>query len=82
MLNLDKLRGAVTSTFSNRGTFFRPIEFDETSLKAIQRLWAAHLHGLGDNAHDFDLPKDIAAVIEEVNKYVVAVKDVPKIDRT
>lgn len=81
MLNLDKLKGAVTSTFSNRGTSLRPIEFDESSLKAIQRLWTAHLHGLGDNAQDFDLPKEIAAVIEEVNKYVSAVNGIAKVEK-
>ncbi len=73
MLNLDKLKEAVTKTFSNRGTILRHIEFDEASLKVIQRLWAAHLHGLGDHAYDLDLPKDIAAAIEEVNKYVAAI---------
>ena len=81
MLNLDKLKEAVTSTFSNRGTSLRPIEFDESSLKAIQRLWIAHLHGLGDNAQDFDLPKEIAAVIEEVNKYVAAVNGIAEVEK-
>lgn len=78
MLNLSKLKKAVTSTFSNRRTSFRPIAFDESALKGIQRLWTAHLHGLGDNAKDFDLPTEIAAVIEEVNKYVAAVNGLPQ----
>lgn len=81
MLNIDKLKGAVTNTFSNRGTLLRPIEFDENSLRAIQRLWTAHLHGLGDNAQIFDFPKEIAAVIEEVNKYVVAVKGLQEVKK-
>lgn len=80
MLNVDKLKGAVTSTFSNRGTPLRPIAFDESSLKAIQRLWTAHLDGLGDNAQDFALPKEITAVIEEVNKYVAAIHRLTQID--
>lgn len=71
MLNLDQLKEAITRTFFNRGTILRPIEFNEISLKAIQKLWMAHLHGLGSNAKDFDLPKDITSVIEIVNKYVV-----------
>jgi hypothetical protein len=81
MLNLDKLRQAVTKTFSNRGTVLRPINFDGTSLKAIQRLWTAHLHGLGDNVKDFDLPKDIEAVIEEVNKYVAVLDKASKVEK-
>jgi predicted nucleotidyltransferase component of viral defense system len=73
MLSLDMIKRAVTSTFSHRGTILRMIEFDEGSLKVIQRLWIAHLHGLGNNAQDFDLPREIASVIEEINKYVAAV---------
>lgn len=72
MLNLEQLKEAVAKTFSNRGTILRSVQFDGASLKNIQRLWAAHLYGLGDNAQDFDLPKEISAVIEEVNKYVEA----------
>jgi predicted nucleotidyltransferase component of viral defense system len=81
MLNLDKLKGAMTSTFSHRGTSLRPIEFDENSLKAIQRLWTAHLNGLGDNAQDFDLPKEIPAVIEEINKYIATVDGFAKVEQ-
>jgi predicted nucleotidyltransferase component of viral defense system len=80
IINLDNLKGAITSTFSNRGTLFCPIEFDEASLKALQKLWTAHLHGLGDNAQNFDLPKDIAAVIEEVNKYVAVINRASKLE--
>ncbi len=70
LINIEKLTGSITSTFSNRGTVLRPIEFVETDLKAIQRLWSAHLQGLGDIVQDFDLPKNISAVIEEVNMYI------------
>ena len=80
ILNLDRLGDAVTRTFSNRGTALGPIEFDETSLKVIQKLWTAHLHGLGNNAQDFNLPKEIADVIEELNKYVAAVNGFSKVD--
>jgi len=81
MLNIDKLKGAVASTFSNRGTSLRPIEFEESALNTLQRLWTAHLRGLGDNAQDFNLPQEIAAVIEEVNKYVAAVNGLPQAER-
>jgi predicted nucleotidyltransferase component of viral defense system len=70
MLSLDKLEEAVVSTFSNRGTVLRPIEFDEVALKGIQELWTAHFYGLGDNASALDLPADIEAVIEEINRRV------------
>lgn len=80
MLNLEKLKKAVIDTFSNRGTSVRPIEFNESALKVIQRLWTAHLHGLGNNAHDLDLPNEITAVIEEVNEYVAAFNVLPQVE--
>lgn len=72
-LNLDKLEGAIERTFSHRGTLFRQIEFEEGSLKAIQKLWTSHLYGLGNNAQDLNLPKDISTVIEEINSYATAI---------
>ncbi|HSX04448.1 MAG TPA: nucleotidyl transferase AbiEii/AbiGii toxin family protein [Rhabdochlamydiaceae bacterium] len=75
ILKVDQLREALATTFSQRGTILRTIEFDKVSLKTIQRLWAAHLRDLGDNAQDFDLPKDISIVIEEVNAYLVHLVD-------
>jgi hypothetical protein len=69
---------AIMNTFSNRGTTVRPIKFDENVLKVIQRLWTAHLYGLGDNAQRLDLPKDISTVIKEVNKYIIAIPLLPK----
>lgn len=73
MLNLAKLRKAITNTFSNRGTLPRAIEFDEISLRTLQKLWNSHIHGLGDTAQDLNLPEDILTVIEEVNKYVAII---------
>lgn len=46
-----------------------PIEFDETDLKGMQKLWGAHLQGLGSTSQYFDLPKDIVNVVEELSKY-------------
>ena len=81
MLDSNKLKDSVTNTFTNRGTSLRTIEFDENALKALQRLWAGHLRGLGNNAQDFDLPGNISVVIEEVNKYIVTIPLLPKIER-
>ncbi len=82
MLNLDQLKDALTRTFSHRGTTLRPIEFDESSFKTIQKLWSDHLHGLGDNAQEFDLPKKVEILIEEVNKFVdAAIFGLPKVDK-
>ncbi len=73
-LNLDKLKKTVPHTFSHRGTSFRSIEFDVASQKALQKLWGAHLQGLGENTQDLSLPKDISIVIEEINEYIELLK--------
>lgn len=72
ILNIDKLKIVMTNTFSHRGTIISPIEFSEASLKSIQKLWAAHLRDLGDNARTLDLPKDISIIMEEINQYVLS----------
>jgi predicted nucleotidyltransferase component of viral defense system len=77
-LNLDRLEGAIEKTFSNRGTLFRQIEFEENALKVIQKLWTSHLYSLGNNAQDLNLPKDISTVIEEINNYVMVINQVLK----
>jgi hypothetical protein len=77
-LNLDRLEGAIEKTFSNRGTLFRQIEFEENALKVIQKLWTSHLYSLGNNAQDLNLPKDISTVIEEINNYAMVINQVLK----
>jgi len=62
-----KLRAALSKTFENRGTSLSAIQFDAVGLKSLQQLWTAHLHGLGDIAKELALPKNIEAVIEEIN---------------
>ena len=71
--NLEKLKGSATNTFSNRGTALHPITFDESSCKTLQKLWVAHIHALGANAKDFDLPQAISTVIAEINQFIAEV---------
>ncbi len=61
----------VTKTFENRGTALRPIQFDESGHVALQRLWTAHLQGLGDVSKELDLPENIETVIEKINSFFV-----------
>jgi predicted nucleotidyltransferase component of viral defense system len=65
-----KLKKALTITFSHRGTKLRHIQFDEDSLKEIQKLWSSHLQGLGKFPQNNLLPKDISSGIQEINNYV------------
>jgi hypothetical protein len=65
--NSKTLHKNVKKTFDNRGTVLKAIQFDETGLKALQQLWTAHLHGLGDMAKELDLPENIVTVIEKIN---------------
>lgn len=59
----------VKKTFVNRGTVLRPIQFDESGHIALQRLWSAHLHGLGNMAKQLSLPQNIEIVIKEINVF-------------
>jgi hypothetical protein len=58
-------------TFENRGTSLSAIEFEADGLKSLQKLWTAHLHGLGDIAKSLDLHKHIETVIDEPIRNVV-----------
>lgn len=73
MVDRDKLKMAVTNTFSNRGTILKSIQFDDAELKALQRLWAAHLRDIADYAKELNLPKEIYLVINELNRYIAAI---------
>lgn len=79
MLSLEKLQETITHTFSNRGTVFQSIEFDTQALEPLQRLWTAHLQGLGKKAESLDLPKDMTTVIEEINQYIAVINKTSKV---
>ncbi len=64
-----KLSENVQKTFENRGTMLKPIQFDESGHVALQRLWTAHLQGLGDVAKELELPESIETVIKKINSF-------------
>jgi hypothetical protein len=72
LIDGDKLKEAVTNTFSHRGTALIPIQFEDTAL--IQRFWVAHLRDIADYAEELNLPKDITLVIDELNRYVASIR--------
>ena len=65
--NSKKLYDALASTFKNRGTTLAKIHFDSDEIGSLQKLWLAHLRGLGGIAQELRLPEDIEKVIEEIN---------------
>ena len=67
LLDKKNLQNSIESTFKNRGTILSAIEFDETDLRSLQKLWTAHLKNLGDIAQELKIPKEIQAVINEIN---------------
>ena len=69
-LNVDLLRKSLVNTFSHRGTSFQPIQFDKIGYMALQKLWRAHCHGLGNGEKDFGLPPEIEVVIDEINQFL------------
>lgn len=62
-----KLQLSLSQTFQNRGTSFHHIAFDESGIKSLQKLWTAHLSGLGDIAHTLAIPSDINIIIGTIN---------------
>jgi len=74
LIQQNNLETAIASTFQNRGTIFELINFDENGLKALQKLWTAHLQDLGNKSKDLELPKEIQEVIQEINSYLVKMK--------
>lgn len=70
IIDFDRLQVAIMSTFHHRGTTFELIEFDESELKPLDRLWVAHLKNLGDTAQALKLPSKIQDVILEINKFL------------
>jgi len=65
-----KAKAAIKATFSHRGTELKKITFDEAGVKSLQKLWSAHLRGLGDFKKKLDLPDEIADVIKELNSWM------------
>ena len=69
-LNVDLLKKSLVNTLSHRGTPLQLIQFDEMGYKALDKLWRAHCHGLGDGVKDFGLPLEIEMVIDEINQFL------------
>jgi hypothetical protein len=69
-LESKKLTESIKNTFEKRGTLFGVISFNQDGIKSLQKLWTAHLNGLGSIAHELELPQDIKAVIEVINIYI------------
>ena len=67
-----KLPENVKKTFDHRGTVLKPIQFDESGYRALQQLWTAHLHGLGDTTKELTLPERIRIVIDVINSALIA----------
>lgn len=57
----------VKKTFDNRETVLKPMQFEESGHRALQQLWTAHLHGLGDMANELDLPESVVVAIDTIN---------------
>lgn len=75
LINLKKLKKAVSNTFANRETPLAFIRFDNVGFETLQRLWTAHLRGLGDIAEELKLPKDIETAVDEINAVAASLLD-------
>lgn len=68
VIDFNKLQPTITNTFHHRGTALEPIDFSESDLKPLDRLWLSHLKNLGDTGQVLNLPANIQDVIAEINK--------------
>lgn len=75
MLELNKLQKALFDTFTHRSTALQFIEFDAGGIQALQKLWTAHLRGLG--VQDLPLPKEITVAIQTINQFLTTLKALP-----
>jgi hypothetical protein len=67
IIESKKLKDALAKTFKSRGTTLSASQFDSAGLKSLQKLWTAHLNGLGDIAEELALPQNVETTIEEIN---------------
>jgi hypothetical protein len=71
LLDLDKLKASVLTTFHHRQTPLNlPIEFDSSGLEVLQRFWGRHLNGLGAFRQSLKLPESIEQVLDEINGWI------------
>jgi len=71
LVNINKLKTTVKTTFENRGTTFRiPILFEAAGLTALQQLWVNHLAGIGKFKDQLNMPTQFVDVLAEINKFL------------
>lgn len=70
LIDLDKLQAAIAQTFHHRNTIYKPIAFGEQELKSLNKLWVAHLNGLGSATEKLNLPKNIQDTIICINEFL------------
>jgi predicted nucleotidyltransferase component of viral defense system len=73
LLDIQKLKTSITSTFGNRGTtLVLPIQFGAAGIASMQTLWGRHLNGLGEFKKKLNLPEQMTDVLHEVNTWLSA----------
>ncbi len=77
LIQHNSLHTAILETFQNRDTIFELISFNDNELKPLQKLWTAHLKGLGNRGNDLNLPEEMQKVIQEINIFLVHTKIPP-----
>ncbi len=71
LIDVTKLKLNMVNTFSNRNTVLDlPIKFSPDALLALNKLWVAHVRGLGPIAEDLNIPGEIAILIDSINVWL------------
>lgn len=71
LLDVKKLPKVVTATFEHRTTELKlPVQFAENEVASLQKLWTAHLRGLGSFKEKLGLPSEFPEVLTEINSWL------------
>jgi len=70
LIDREKLKENLEATFKNRGTVpVNAVKFSAADIVNIQKLWNAHVRGLGEIAAALQIPGDFAEVVSEINEW-------------
>jgi len=73
-LKEKNLTETIQATFQHRGTELKlPIQFDDSGMQNLQKLWGNHLRNLGVFKDRLNLPNEINAAIHEINEYMLSI---------
>lgn len=69
VINKEKLKECIKSTFLHRKTEFKSIKFTLPGLDSLGKLWVSHLENIKNSPLYSTMPKNFRHVIEAINSF-------------